>query len=392
MDYENMNNDEIKSKIESGEFTYNGSTFIKHEDNFNMTRALVVSGRKISNKSKTIDGHNLANMFGYDSVEVTGVGIEDDAYTFLGYAIYKLNKFKKLIVNIDVVDYMEAIGVTNMSNKARFTNGLMSMIDSIMNTGYRMRIKGKTFGRKIIVGYDVDHYSGIITIYFDPAYVEFQSNDVYIVSSNVKKNSEIKKSTSTAVLDILLANNYLAGVNELDYTDLRAGIVSTAKKPSHIKADFKKAFDELLDLGFVSLCEFAQLKNGQTVVKFKLTSKATAYSNHEKQAKGILPAPVAAPNPVTSKSAIIEAMPVDYDSMSMEENLKALEIKITSIGVNPEYLASLKEHEAAQADENAQGVDFYMGETGNVDWDSFDEEKFYGTPDKNDICDDGLPF
>lgn len=375
-----MNDEEIVNKIKSGEISYVGDYFINHNHNFNMTKAVAIANRSVG-KDKVLVKEIFQNLFGYEQISVHGVGFDIDAYYVIGYASYLMNKTKSLKVNIDIVEYLNALNVKNVSNKARYKKEILASIRDIADTSFEIKLNGRSYGRKIFIAYDYGDNDDIISIYFDPAFAALQSKDKILISGTLSEYKTIKRDTALAVLDILRTNNYNRESNEIYYADLKASVVSGAKTVSRVNENFKRAFEELVEKGFAEYCYLKELPNRKVVVKFKLTKKGMMQSVPSTPiAHPAIPSPVAAP-----VMPVIEV--VEYESVS-----KAIESTFTSIGVNPEYLASLKEHEAAQADENAQGVDFYMGETSDVDWDSFDEEKFYGTPAKNDICDDGLPF
>lgn len=382
MDYNNMTEEEILNKVKSGEIQYSGDFFVNHNHNFNMTKALAVSGRLLGGLS--VVNNVYKNIFGYDEIEISG-GFGKDAYIFLGYACYELNKYKNLKVNIDFVEYLNSLGINSLKNKKRYWDLVCKSVEEITATGHKIKMGSKTYGRRIFIGYDFDESTDIISVYFCPSFVELQSKDKYILSSDVKVYKEIGKDTSISVLDVLRANNFKSNVNEISYADLKVAVISGAKKASHVKSNFSKAFDDLVSKGFAEFCYFEELPNKKVVVKFKLTKKGLMQDTSSvEKVKPAIAEPIAAP--VIPKPVVIEQAPIDYSSMSLEEKLKALESTMVRLGVNPESLvqdpvSAVKTDWKSWEDENIDDADFIEA----------DNDFSKSTPDNNS-CNDELPF
>lgn len=378
MDYNNMNDEEIVQKIKSGEIAYVGDHFINHNHNFNMTKAVAIANRNVGKDKVIVNKEIFKNLFGYDQISVHGVGFDMDAYYVIGYASYLMNKTKSLKVNIDIVEYLNALNVKNISNKARYKKAIMESIVDIYNTSFEIKLNGRNYGRKIFAGYDYSDSDDIISIYFDPAFAALQSKDKILISGTLSEYKSIKKDTPIAVLDVLRTNNYSRDSNEIYYADLKSGVVSGGKTVSRVNENFKRAFEHLVCNGYAEYCYLKELPNRKVVVKFKLTKKGMMQSVDSAHiAKPVIPTPLAAP--VTTA--------FEYESVA-----NAIETTFDSQGVNHEYLAHLEEQAAREAVEETS---FMIKVNGSDMWEEFDPEKFYGTEfngGDNDICDEGLPF
>lgn len=384
MDYNNMKDEEIVEKIESGEIKYVGDFFINHNHNFNMTKAIAIANRNIG-KDKVIVKEIFKNLFGYEEISVHGVGFDMDAYYVIGYSNYIMNKTKSLKVNIDIGEYLNALGVKNISNKVRYKKEILNSIRDIYNTSFEIKLNGRKYGRKIFAGYDYSDEGDIISVYFDPSFVSLQSSDKILISGSLSQYKQIKRDISLSVLDILRANNYKNHSNEIYYADLKASIISGAKRVSRINENFKRAFDDLVSKGFAEFCYFEELPNKKVVVKFKLTKKGLMQDTSSvEKVKPAIAEPVAAP--VIPKPVAIEQAPIDYSSMSLEEKLKALESTMVRLGVNPESLvqdpvSAVKTDWKSWEDENIDDADFIEA----------DNDFSKSAPDNNS-CNDELPF
>ncbi|QUG90734.1 hypothetical protein GR140_18900 [Pseudomonas putida] len=374
-----MTEEEILTKVKSGEIEYSGDFFVNHNHNFNMTKAVAVSNRSVGRKKIIVD-KILENYLGYDSISVSGVGFSNDSYFLLGHACYLLNKTKKLKVNIDIDEYMQILGISNVSNKSRCKKEIIQHISDIMDTSLHIKIKGRSFGRKIIIGYDENEAGDVISVYFCPSFVELQSFDKIMLSGSIGEYKKLERDTSIAVLDFLKSNNFKRGENEVYYADLKVGVSSGAKKKSHIKQSFLDAFDELVSSGFADYCKLQELDNKKVVVKFKLTKKGMMHDTSVSPNTPAIPAPVAAP--VVSVNQVF--MPADYDSMTLEQKLHALESKMAMIGINPEKL--LHDQERAIIEGESEVV------AEPDPWNTFDSSKFPDFIEPDNQADDELPF
>ncbi|HFQ5875921.1 TPA: hypothetical protein ACJXXT_000183 [Pseudomonas aeruginosa] len=344
-----MKDEEIVEKIKSGEIPYVGDFFINHNHNFNMTKAIAIANRN-AGKDKIFVREVFKNLFGYEEISVHGVGFDIDAYYVIGYASYLMNKTRNLKVNIDISEYLNALNITNSSNKARYKKQVLSSIRDVIDTSFEIKLDGRYYGRKIFIAYDYADNDDIISIYFDPAFAALQIKDKIVISGLLSEYKTIKRSVSLAVLDILRTNNYSKFSNEIFYADLKASVASGAKTVSRVNESFKRAFEELVENGFAEYCKFEELKNKKVVVKFKLTKKGMMHDT-----SSVSPSTPAIPSP-----AAAPFVSVDHESMTYDQDAIEAEYTVSSTG-----------------DE----VDV---------WNTFEDKKFFS--EDNDACDDELPF
>ncbi|MDY4309975.1 hypothetical protein SOX05_08850 [Pseudomonas putida] len=375
-----MKDEEIVDKIKSGEIAYVGDFFINHNHNFNMTKAIAIANRNVGN-DKVIVREIFKNLFGYEEISIHGVGFDIDAYYVIGYASYLMNKTKNLKVNIDIGEYISALNVTDVSNKSRYKKQLISSIRDIIDTSFEIKLNGRNYGRKIFLAYDYADNDDIVSVYFDPAFVALQSKDKILISGSLSEYKSIKRKVSLAVLDILRTNNYSKSSNEIFYADLKASVVSGGKTVSRVNESFKRAFEELVSGGFAEYCKLEEKANKKVVVKFKLTKKGMMHDTSSVSPNTpAIPAPVAAP--VVSVNQVF--MPADYDSMTLEQKLHALESKMAMIGINPEKL--LHDQERAIIEGESEVV------AEPDPWNTFDSSKFPDFIEPDNQADDELPF
>lgn len=368
-----MSKQELLEKTKNHEITYEGDFNVNNSNDFSMPKAVIVSSKRSGKSVKDVI-FGERSVYGYEGLEVAGKGLSVQSSKLLGCFNHVCKVRKNLIVSLDLDYVMGYMDEKDLTNKSRFLKKLEEYADEIDHSSFKIRVGKSVFSRNYISGYDIDTEKNILTFYMSHDFIAFQKTDKFIINTKYSKYDSLNSDVEVLLCQILELNNFqVGGVNTIRYDDLRYSIPIKSKRASNIKTSFTRYLDNLVDKGFLKYYVFAKNSMYEEVLKFQLGSACKVSTKQ---------VDIAFPVPAT----------IDYSSMPQESVSKAIESTFTSIGVNPEYLASLKEHEAAQADENAQGVDFYMGETSDVDWDSFDEEKFYGTPAKNDICDDGLPF
>ncbi|WP_350613315.1 hypothetical protein [Pseudomonas sp. HY7a-MNA-CIBAN-0227] len=368
-----MSLQERLTKIQNGEIEYVGNHYINHEHNAHISKIIAIVGRTLVRNKDGVK-IQLTNFMGYESLEVTGVGLDNNAVDLLSHACFVLNKTKNLTVNIDIIDYMRMTGlsVDELSNKPRFVKSLENSCDRMAGTIYKMKKQGVVYGSSIILSYKIDTRNNILTIVFNDAFNVLQNEDKIVHSLSLESKQSLKKEFSSIILDALSVNNYRReSCQEISYADLKWAVVSNTKKASHLKQAYNEAFAELVNKKFLQSCSFHELPNKQTVVRYKFFKGQPKAAAEEGKRE-----------PIT-----IDQSPtvVDYDSLSQEGVMKALESTITRLGINPEHLDHLK----AQSGLNELQSSL---ETDEDAWNTFDDEKFFGSKGGNDICDNGIPF
>lgn len=371
MEDNNMSIEERVVKIQSGEIGYVGDYYINHDHNAHITKIVAIVGRALV-KNKEGVKVILSNFMGYDSVEVVGMGLDNQAIDLLSHANYILNKSKNLIVNIDLIDYMRITGqnIDDLTNKSRFLKSVGKSCDRMMNTSYRMKKDGIIYGEQIILRYNINPKNNTLSIIFNDAFNAMQSKDKMIHSFPLEMKGVLKKEFSSIVYDALSVNNFKKYQSQdITYADLKCSSVSNAKRPSDLKRSYNEAFSELVKQGLLEHCYFDELPNKQTVVRYKFPkSKSLVATDVNK-------------DPVTIDQ---DATVVDCDSLSPEGVMKAIETTIAGLGVNPEYIDSVNTKEGWEA------IEWVTEETNDKSASANSNNK--EGSNEYDIFDDEFPF
>lgn len=367
-----MSEQEKLVKIKSGEIGYVGDHYINHDHNAHITKIVAILGRTLVRNKDGVKV-KIENIMGYESAEVVGFGLDNNAVDLLSHACYVLNKTKNLIVNIDIIDYMRMTGlnVDDLSNKPRFVKSLENSCARMAGTTYKIKKNGITYGSSIILFYAVDSRSNLLTIVFNDSFNIMQNEDKIVHSLNLESKKTLKKEFSPAILDALCVNNYKKhSSQDIMYADLKWAVVSNTKKSSHLKQAYNEAFAELVNKGFLEHCYFDELSNKQTIVRYKFPK-----SNSLVTSENVNRAPVTIDQ---------DATVVDCDSLSPEGVMKAIETTIAGLGVNPEYIDSVNTKEGWEAIE-------WVSEETNDKSASANSNNKEGS-NEYDIFDDEFPF